>query len=103
MDRPVDTNLAAWGISQVLGGQRAAIVPGEILVVDRELGSAVLGNFSGGLVSAQNAVVRDLKGRKVAPAFSPAPERGPLNRVRLLMRGGLGRLGIARFDRPPPR
>lgn len=101
IDHPVDSDLAAWGVSQVLRGQRAAIVPGEILVVHRDVGATVLRNLAGGLVSAQNTVVRHLRARGEMPAFSPAPGRSPWARARLLVRGGLGRLGLARFDRPP--
>src|SRR6185503_19105626 len=38
LDRPVDPELAGWAVAQVLGGRRAAIVPGEILVVHRSVG-----------------------------------------------------------------
>lgn len=104
IDHAVDPELAGWAISQILSGQRAAVVPGELLAVDRVVGIAVLHELTGGLVSAQNAVVRYLRGRGETPAFSPPPRGGPLARARLLIRGGLGRLGLARFDRPrPPR
>jgi ethanolamine utilization microcompartment shell protein EutS len=100
IDHVVDPELAAWGVSQVLRGQRAAIVPGEILVVGRHVGAEVLHRLSGGLVSAQNAVVRYLRARDVQPAWSPPPKRSPVARARLLVRGSLGRLGLPRFDRP---
>lgn len=100
IDQPVDPELAAWAVSQVVRGQRAAIVPGEILVVDRQVGANVLRRLAGGLVSAQNAVVRYLRARDVTPAWSPPSQRSTVARARLLVRGGLGRLGLTRFDRP---
>jgi hypothetical protein len=100
LDHAIEPELAGWAVSQILSGQRAAVVPGELLAVDRHVGQAVLRQVSGGLVSAQNAVVRYLRGRGEPPAFSPSPNSGPLQRARLLLRGSLGRLGFARFDRP---
>jgi glycosyltransferase involved in cell wall biosynthesis len=100
IDHPVDPELAAWGVSQVLRGQRAAVVPGEILAVDRHVGGEVLSRLAGGLVSAQNAVVRYLRARDEQPAWSPPPQRSTVARARLLVRGSLGRLGFIRFDRP---
>jgi hypothetical protein len=100
LDHAIDPALGGWAVSQILSGQRAAVVPGELLAVDRRVGQAVLRTFSGGLVSAQNAVVRHLRGRGEAPAFSPPPDPSAPGRARLLLRGALGRLGFARFDRP---
>lgn len=101
LDHPVDPRLAAWGINQVLRGQRAAIIPGELLAVDRALGLSVLGGLRGGLVSAQRAVARTLRKQNVPPAWSPPAEHGPVQRARLFVRGQLPRLGISWLDKPP--
>lgn len=101
LDHPIEPALAGWAVSQILSGQRAAVVPGELLAVERTVGGIVLTQLTGGLVSAHDAVVRYLRGRGETPAFSPPPIQGPLRRARLLLRGSLGRLGLTRFDRPP--
>ena len=100
LDHAIDPALAGWAVSQVLSGQRAAIVPGELLAVDRSAGAEALRNLTGGLVSAQYAVVRHLRARGEAAAFSPAPDRRTVSRARLLLRSSLTRLGLARFDKP---
>ena len=78
LDHPIDPALAGWAVSQVLSGQRAAWVPGELLAVDRTAGADVLRKLSGGLVSAQHAVVRYLRGRGEKAAFSPASDATPV-------------------------
>jgi hypothetical protein len=100
LDHAIDPALAGWAVSQVLSGQRAAIVPGELLAVDRSAGAEALRTLTGGLVSAQSAVVRYLRARGEAAAFSPAPDRRTLSRARLLLRSSLTRLGLSRFDKP---
>lgn len=100
IDREVDPELAAWGIGQVFRGQRAAIVPGEILVIDRALGLTVLSDLSGGLVSAQRAVSRYLRGQNTQPAWSPPADHGAVSRARLFVRGRLGGMGLGWLDRP---
>jgi hypothetical protein len=102
LDRDVDPELATWGIEQVLRGHRAAIVPGELLAVERGLGQATLGWLRGGLVAAQRELERALAAQGRAPARSPAPDRGIKDRARLLLRGRLSRLGLSAFDRPKP-
>ncbi|MEX1367535.1 MAG: hypothetical protein AB1Z98_30685 [Nannocystaceae bacterium] len=100
MDSPLDPELGAWGISQVLGGHRAAIIPGEMLAVDQPLAVTTLPRLSGGLVSAQQAVTRHLRGQNVLPVWSPPSRSGAAHRARLFVRGQLGRLGLGRLDRP---
>lgn len=100
MDRPVDPELAAWAVVQVLGGRRAAIVPGEILVVHRSVGVAVLRELSGGLASAQRVVTRYLRQNGQSVAFSPPDENGRLGRAIVFLRSQAGRVGLARLDRP---
>ena len=100
LDHPIDPALAGWAVSQVLSGQRAAYIPGELLAVDRTVGTDVLRKLSGGLVSAQHAVVRYLRGRGEKAAFSPAADATPVRKVQLLLRSSLGRLGLGRFDKP---
>ncbi len=102
IDHPVDPELAAWGVSQVLRGHRAAVVPGELLAVDRPVGTRVLVQVHGGLVAAQQAVLRYLRARGEPAAYSPPTDRSARHRARLLVRAGLSRLGLGRFDRPVP-
>jgi hypothetical protein len=92
--------LAAWGVGQVLRGQRAAIVPGELLALDRALGITVLPGLTGGLMSASRAVARYLRGQNTPPAWSPAPDRGPVSRARLFVRGRLAGVGLSWLDHP---
>jgi hypothetical protein len=100
MDRPLDPELGAWGVGQVLRGHRAAIIPGEMLVVDEALGITVLPRLPGGLVSAQQAVTRHLRGLSLAPVWSPPSKKGAVQRARLFVRGQLGRFGLGWLDRP---
>lgn len=100
IDHVVDPHLAAWGVGQVLRGQRAAIVPGELLALDRALGVTILPGQSGGLVSASRATARYLRNQNTQPAWSPAPDRGPVSRARLFVRGRLSRVGLGWLDRP---
>jgi hypothetical protein len=100
IDREIDPELAAWGVGQVIRGQRAAIVPGEILALDRALGLTVLGDLSGGLVSAQRAVSRYLRGQNTQPAWSPPSDRRAVSRARLFVRGRLAKVGLGWLDRP---
>jgi hypothetical protein len=100
VDHEIDPELAAWAVGQVFRGQRAAIVPGDILALDRALGLTVLGDLSGGLVSAQRAVSRYLRGQNTQPAWSPPRDHGPVTRARLFVRGRLGGFGLGWLDRP---
>ena len=100
MDRPLDPDLGAWGVGQVLRGHRAAIIPGEMLVVDQPLGITVLPRLPGGLVSAQQAVTRHLRGQNLQPVWSPPSKQGAIQKARLFVRGQLGRFGFGWLDRP---
>lgn len=100
IDHPLDPDLGAWGVGQVLRGHRAAIIPGEMLVVDQPLGVTVLPRIAGGLVSAQQAITRHLRGQNLQPVWNPPSKRGAAHRARLFVRGQLGRLGLGRLDRP---
>lgn len=99
LDHAIDADLAGWAVTQVLRGQRAAFVPGELLALDRELGRELL-KHTGGLVSAQNRLRKFLKARGEPAAFSPAPDGSAKARAKRLLRGGLGRFGLGRWDRP---
>lgn len=99
MDGPIDPDLGAWGIGQVLRGHRAALVPGEMLALDQPLGVSVLPGMSGGLVSAQRAVTRHLRGQNLRPLLSPSSKKGAAHRAQLFVRGQLGRIGLGRLDR----
>jgi hypothetical protein len=100
VDRLVDPELMKWGLHHLESGKRAAIVPGEILAVEAKLGAQVLGNLSGGLVSAQQAVEHELSARGQRPAWSPAPDRGVAERALLFVRQRLGWVGLSQLDRP---
>jgi hypothetical protein len=89
-----------WGVRQLASGQRAAIVPGEILAVEARIGAHVLGNLYGGLVSAQQAVTRELAARGSRPVTRPGPDRGLTERALLFLRGHLGMVGLGQLDRP---
>jgi hypothetical protein len=102
LDRDVDPELVHWGARQIFRGHRAAIVPGELLAVERGVGQASLGWLRGGLVAAQEAVEKTLEARGEHPVRSPAPDRGLKERARLILRGRLSRLGFGAFDRPKP-
>ncbi|MCA9716076.1 MAG: hypothetical protein KC468_15460 [Myxococcales bacterium] len=95
LDRPVEGSLIEWATSMVVGDRPAAIVPGEVLAVEAEIGRGCLRQLRGGLVSAQRAVERAVRARGQRPAWSPAPDRGLAERAMLFMRHHLGLL-----DRP---
>lgn len=99
LDHAIDPELAGWAVGQVLRGQRAAFVPGELLALERDLGSLLL-KHHGGLVSAQDRIAKHLKARRESAAFSPAPDGSARARARRLLRGGLGKIGLGRFDKP---
>lgn len=99
VDAPFAPEHGLWAARQVFCGDRAALVPGEVLAVHRNLGQAALGWLTGGLVSAQHEVERMLDSHGQRPAWSPARERALRARARLFMRGRLGRLGLGQFDR----
>jgi len=100
VDRPIDPELAGWAVSEVLGGKRAALVHGELLAMDRQLGLQILGRLRGGLVAAQNAVQRRLNTERHQLAIRTPTGGGALRKAQLLLRGGLSRVGLGRFDRP---
>ena len=64
------------------------------------MADGAISGHHGGLVSAQNRIAKNLKGRRESAAFSPAPDGSTMARAKRLLRGGLGRLGLGRFDRP---
>jgi hypothetical protein len=99
VDAPFDADHGLWATRQVFCGDRAAIVPGEVLAVHRNLGQAALGWLTGGLVSAQHEVEHMLDSHGQRPAWSPPRERAFRDRARLFVRGRLGRIGLGQFDR----
>lgn len=99
VDAPFDPEHGLWAARQVFCGDRAAIVPGEVLAVHRNLGQAALGWLHGGLVSAQHEVEHMLESHGQRPAWSPPRERAFRARARLFVRGRLGRIGLGQFDR----
>lgn len=103
VDDVIDPRLAEWGLGQVFRGQRAAIVPGELLIVDRALGVTVLRSRRGGLVSAQRAVQSFLRAQNSPPAWSPSSKSGALSKARLFVRGHVGRFGMSWLDKPSDR
>lgn len=101
VDKPIEASLLRWALSQVACGHRAALVPGELLVVERELALVSLSRMRGGLVRAQHLVERELRRRGERPAFSPRPEEGRASAARFRVRKALAELGFGRLDRPP--
>jgi hypothetical protein len=99
VDAPFDAEHGLWAARQVFCGDQAAIVPGEVLAVHRNLGQAALGWLTGGLVSAQHEVENMLESHGQRPAWSPPRERGFRDRAKLFVRGQLGRVGLGQFDR----
>lgn len=99
-DSPFEVERALWAARQVFRGDRAALVPGELLAVERRLGQATLGWLRGGLASAQHEVERMLAAQGQQGAWSPAPRWGARERARHFVRGRLGQLGLGRLDRP---
>ncbi|MFO7564141.1 MAG: hypothetical protein R6X02_15960 [Enhygromyxa sp.] len=99
VDSPFDPEHGLWATRQVFCGDKAAIVPGEVLAVHRNLGQAALGWLTGGLVSAQQEVEHLLESHGQRPAWSPPRERALRARARLFVRGRLGRMGLGQFDR----
>jgi hypothetical protein len=99
-DRLPDPALARWGFHQVVRGHRAAIVPGEVLVVHRAVGVVAFGHLRGGLVCASRSVERHVRERGDLHTFSPAPDRSLAGRALTYVRGHLDEFGLGRFDRP---
>lgn len=99
VDAPFDPQHGLWATRQVFCGDGAALVPGEVLAVRRNLGQAALGWHAGGLVGAQREIERMLAGHGQRPAWSRPRERELRSSARLFARGQLGRLGLGRFDR----
>lgn len=101
VDTCLDTDYAVWACEAVLGGQAAAIVPGELLVIERDLADRALRRLSGGLMRGQRAVRKDLADTGLAPAFAPASSGGLRARTRRWLRGQASLLPITAraFDR----
>jgi hypothetical protein len=99
VDAPFDADHGLWATRQVFCGDSAALVPGEVLTVHRNLGQAALGWLTGGLVSAQHEVETLLESHGQLPAWSPPQQRALRDRARLFVRGRLGRLGLGQYDR----
>ena len=99
VDAPFDPEHGLWAARQVFCGDAAAMVPGEVLAVHRNLGQAALGWLNGGLVSAQHEVERLLAAHDQRAAWSPPRDRALRERARLFVRGRLSRLGLGQFDR----
>ncbi len=100
LDHPVAPELAAWAVGQVITGQRAAIVPGEILALHRTVGVDVLRELEGGLAVAQHEVARYLRRLGHRPAFSPAASATRLDRALVFLRGHSAKVGLGFLDRP---
>ncbi len=99
VDGPFAVEHASWAARQVFCGDRAALVPGEVLAVERNLGQAALGWLNGGLASAQREVETMLAAHGQRGAWSPARAWGVRDRVRLFVRGRLGKFGLGHLDR----
>ena len=99
VDAPFEVQHGLWAARQVFCGDPAALVPGEVLAVQRHVGEAALGWLRGGLASAQLEVEGLLTSHGQRPAWSPPRDRALRSRARLFVRGRLGRVGLGRFDR----
>jgi hypothetical protein len=99
VDGPFEIEHALWATRQVFCGDRAAVVPGELLAVERNLGQATLGWLHGGLASGQREVERMLAAQGQRGAWSPARTWGIRERARMFVRGRLGQLGLGHLDR----
>ncbi|PRQ02373.1 hypothetical protein ENSA5_23900 [Enhygromyxa salina] len=99
VDGPFEHEHGLWAARQVFCGDRAAIVPGEVLAVTRNLGQAALGWLGGGLVSAQREVTQMLESHGQRPAWSPPRDQALRSRARLFVRGRLSRFGLGHYDR----
>jgi hypothetical protein len=99
VDGPFELEHALWATRQVFCGDRAALVPGELLAVERNLGQATLGWLHGGLATGQREVERMLAAHGEHGAWSPARTWGVRERARLFLRGRLGQLGLGHLDR----
>jgi hypothetical protein len=99
VDAPFDPEHGLWATRQVFCGQPAALVPGEVLAVRRNVGQSALGWHRGGLVGAQRDVERMLARHGQRAAWSPPRDRALSNQLRLFVRGRLGAVGLGRFDR----
>jgi hypothetical protein len=97
VDAPFDPQHGLWATRQVFCGDMAALVPGEVLAVRRNLGQSALGWHTGGLVGAQREVERLLARQGQVPAWSPPRERALRSSAKLFARAQLGRLGLGRF------
>jgi len=98
-DAPVSGSELAWTWDRMKAGTRVAIVPGRVLGFRRTDGHAWLAGRDGGLVAAESRLRLRVGGRP--PELRIAEyEAGIVDRVERLVRGGLGRLGLARLDRP---
>lgn len=99
VDGPFEIEHALWATRQVFCGDRAAMVPGELLAVERNLGQATLGWLHGGLASGQREVERMLAAQGQRGAWSPARTWGVRERARMFVRERLGHLGLGHLDR----
>lgn len=97
-DRPVLPSAAAWAVSEVLRGARAAQIPGELLALEGDLGARIFGECRGGLVGAQRLLLRHLTKRGETAIERPGTTSRS-RRAHLIWRQGLVRLGLGRYDR----
>lgn len=98
VDRVVEPELCRWAVDRVKGGERAALVPGEVLAMQTTDARELLRRLRGGLVSAQRQVRTQLKRQPIAVRH--APSRGRVDRAHRVLRGALGRLGLGALDKP---
>ncbi len=101
VDTCVDADYGVWACEAVLGGQPAAVVPGELLAVQRDVADRALRRLSGGLMRGQRAVRKTLADTGLTPAFAPANVSGMRARTRRWLRDRASLLPITAraFDR----
>lgn len=100
LDHLAEPELALWAVRQIRAGYDAAIVPGQLLSVNRETGGRALRDLRGGLVSAGRAVERYVSEHGLTLLKSPPTYKNPLERAHFYVRKHLSRLGFTQADRP---
>ena len=90
LEDSVDPAAIRWGLWTVQAGTLAAMVPGELLVVDGTLARTDLGAFRGGLRAAQRTIERAVRAHHQRPALRPS-EHGLAGRAGAVVLRLLGR------------
>lgn len=90
-DSALSPDLSRWTLRELLDGQPAAIIGGQMLGLPRELGAEALSWHRGGLWSAQLRVTQLLNQRYLGPVRKNPRLSGKLGRLQLEMQARLQR------------